>query len=462
MGIYKASKTFNKLKASYNLKTFSKSENVTSVGIDAEYAIGSGRDLHLSDIDLKNYIINKFIDPFIKNGIYVYMVFGNDTNCRDINTNRHNDILKWKKSVLKAYTNQRNLKINKDILRFLWNEIIEYFKLHPPNKTNFLYNVYLLLSSSNVNNNTIYNIINNSKYKKYIDYIPDYVWKKSDILYLLYEKIIINKNTISINDIPRNIFWKLAYYHWENNMKQKRLIKHIQYIKQNIKNYVPIVISPYDGDDQLSTMVEAGIIQAIVSGDSDFFAFNSNIVITNMYKNHIEAIKLSDIYHYLQENGYSYNVIRTAMIISSADYNYDLYKYKIPFNTSLTICKKLYKQGKSYFDIFEYFCNKYNIIYNENIAKEISKAYTLSITKKDIVDSISAVINSITSYLTIKSNIKNKQSIYYMYFIKILLLSVITNTSNLLLLKDIYYKLNISNKLINMNINIFTETIQVV
>ena len=79
------------------------------------------------------------------------------------------------------------------------------------------------------------------------------------------------------------------------------------------------------------------------------------------------------MYDFFKKEGYSKKVVKTAMIISSADYNYYMYDNYISFHKSLEISKK-YKGN--YDKTFEYFCNKNNKKYNVHIANEISHSFT--------------------------------------------------------------------------------------
>lgn len=424
MGIYNAKKELYITKRNELLKNIKKYENIYSVGIDAEYIIGSGREFNLENQDLVNYIIKKYINPFLKNNINVFMIFSGKQikYYEDLKSYRINDKLKWQKNIFKAYQNQNNDIIKKNILNYIWTKVSDYINTYPPSCNNPIYDLYTSIF--------IYNkpekILNKTNYISYMRKLGNYIWKTSDSMYKLYNYFLIEKNDINLDIIPRDILWELSYNHWINNMTSKRLSNHIDYVKKYLKNYVPIINSPYDGDDQLVTMVNLGIINAIVSGDSDFFAFKSNIVILDVCDktNSIEFVKLNDMYKNFEKNGYTYDMVKTAMIISSADYNPEFYKYKIPFNISLKTCKKL--NNDSYFEIFKYFCKKYKISYDYNIAKEISKAYTVSTKKSDIIDSVNVVVNAITDYV----GNYNEKNFFHKIYVKLLLLLDIINTSN--------------------------------
>jgi len=424
MGIYNAKKELYITKRNELLKNIKKYENIYSVGIDAEYIIGSGREFNLEKQDLVNYIIKKYINPFLKNNINVFMIFSGKQikYYEDLKSYRVNDKLKWQKNIFKAYQNQNNDIIKKNILNYIWTKVSDYINAYPPSCNNPIYDLYTAIF--------IYNepekILNKTNYISYMRKLGNYIWKTSDSMYKLYDYFLIEKNDINLDIIPRDVLWELSYNHWINNMTSKRLSDHIDYVKKYLKNYIPIINSPYDGDDQLVTMVNLGIINAIVSCDSDFFAFKSNIVILDVCDktNSIEFVKLDDMYKNFENNGYTYDMVRTAMIISSADYNPEFYKYKIPFNISLKTCKKL--NNNSYFEIFKYFCKKYKISYDHNVAKEISNAYTVSTKKSDIIDSVNVVINAITDYV----GNYNEDNFFHKIYVKLLLLLDIINTSN--------------------------------
>ena len=461
MGIYSARKYFYETKKTLSLKTLRREEGIFSIGVDAEYAIGSGRDLHLEGEELTKHVMKKYVTPYLKNGINVFMVFGGKQikYQKDVKTSRINDKLKWRKSVFKSYTNQEHSKVKEDILNFIWEKVSDYFNTFPPNVNHPLYNLYI---ATFVYCNPS-SIMNRSNYKYYMTEVGKYVWKSSDPIYALYENFIVNKQDVTLGDIPRTVLWELSYKHWQGKMAQKRLVDHIEYVKAYLKNHVPVVKSTYDGDDQLAMMVELGIINAIVSGDSDFFAFNSNMVIVGIDKTMscIEAVKLSDMYSNFENKGYTYNMVRTAMIVSTADYNPEFYKFRIPFRTSLKECKTAFGYERSYFDVFKYFCQKHNILYDKDIAEEISRAYTLSSRTVDIIDSIQVIIDAIIEYTCVIDANDNVETRLYMYFIKVLLLSVITNTSNLSCVKNLNYGLNMSNKITFSSIKDFIRKQQV-
>lgn len=424
MGIYNAKKELYITKRNELLKNIKKYENIYSVGIDAEYIIGSGRELNLEKQDLVNYIIKKYINPFLKNNINVFMIFSGKQikHYEDLKSYRINDKLKWQKNIFKSYQNQDNNIIKQTILNYIWTKVLDYFNTYPPSSNDPIYELYTAIF--------IYNepekILNKTNYVSYMKKLGNYVWKTSNSMYKLYDYFLVKRNDVNLDIIPRDIIWDLSYNHWVNNMTHKRLSYHINYVKKYLKKYIPIINSPYDGDDQLVTMVKLGIIDAIVSCDSDFFAFKSNIVILDICdkKNSIEFVKLNDMYKNFENNGYTYDMVQTSMIISSADYNPEFYKYKIPFNTSLKTCKKL--NNDSYFEIFKYFCKKHKINYDYNTAKEISNAYTVSTKKTDIIESINVVINAITGYL----DNYNKENSFHKIYVKLLLLLDIINTSN--------------------------------
>lgn len=427
MGIYNGRKYIYVAKKKNFIKSLRNKEDVFSVGIDAEHAIGTGHDKKLSDDDLVKYIKDNYINPYLRNGISVFMVFsGKQIKYQnEILNRRTNDKLKWKKSVLKSYSNQDHESLQNDVLEFIWKKLVDFFKKFPPQNDKLLCDLYWSIFVEGKPDL----IMNSENYVDCMRKIGKYVWDNSDPIFKLFEKIIVQRETVTLNDIPYNIVWDLSYNHWCGNMSQKRLVEHIKYVKDQLKGIVPIVDSTYDGDDQLVIMVKLGIIHAIVSGDSDFFAFNSNIVIVdiNPNKNLVEYIKLSDMYALFEKKGYNRTMVRNAMLISTADYNPVLYKYRISFGNSLKACVKRNGNKRGYYELFEYFCTKHKISYNEKKAKEVSHAYTSSTHPEDIVDAINVVVKSLMNYiyrneiLEIKSNSSYVSAQLYLYFIKILL-----------------------------------------
>ena len=392
MGIYKGQQELHESKRTENISNFRTNENIYTVGIDGEYVIGQGRDLKYSGIALKNYIINSYIKPFKDNGINVYFVFGGKIS-KDINivmankNNRPNDYLKLKKNVLKAFTNQKSDIITDNLKKIIWNELILYFKSNAPDIYHPLYEVY---------NNPL-KVFTKNNYKYYMRQLGEYVWDSTSSKLQLFNELFVEKQTeIPISDVPFDILWEMAYEHWNEKMAKKRLEEHIEYIKKYLVDIdiVNVVDSTYDSDDQLIMMVELGIIDAIVSKDSDMFAYNSKIVIIDIdsINNTISYIKINNMYTYLEKNGYTKKVVKTAMIISSADYNYYMYDNYIPFKTSLEISKKF--QG-NYYKTFKYFCQLYKKTYDKKIANDISHAFMITDKKTDILDAVKSVVTSL-------------------------------------------------------------------
>ena len=103
MGIYSGRKDIYMVKKKHFLKFLQKNEGVFSVGIDAEHAIGTGRDRKLSGNNLVKYVKENYIYPYLRNNIGVFVVFsGKQIKYKeDVIGRRANDKLKWKKN---AYT----------------------------------------------------------------------------------------------------------------------------------------------------------------------------------------------------------------------------------------------------------------------------------------------------------------------------------------------------------------------
>ena len=330
-----------------------------------------------------------------------------------------NEYLKLKKNVLKAWINQDSNKIKEDIIKFIWKDVTDCFKNDPPDKEHSLYNLFL---------NPI-NILNKNNYKNYMIQVGKYVWNNTDPIYLLFKIFYVEKKKdIIIKDIIRNIPFNLlldiACDHWDNNMSERRLEKYIPVLKKYLAKFVPIPDSTYDGDDQLGTMASITSVDAIVSGDSDMFAYNPKIVIVDIGEDKKSAhyIKISTIYKQLKFKGYTESIIDTAIKISSADYNYYLYDNYIQFKTALKISKKF---NGDYHQTFNYFCKKYGKVYDKKIANEIYHAYRVSICEESIKDSIKSVYNSLVYY--INQNDNNVNIKYYHDLIKILLLFINNN-----------------------------------
>jgi hypothetical protein len=415
--------------------------NVRAVAVDAEYVIGKLLDLKTSPENLNRYIKDMYIDVFINNNVSVYFVFGGKPvkQIEKIKKNRINDILKLKKNVFKSHINQKIKKIQDEFLYYLWNIVELYFDKNPLEKDDNFFNVY----------NSIFiekkpsKFLNNTTYSCYMKKIGTYVWNKNEILFKLFEKFIVNLETVTydtIDSLPHSILWNIAYKHWNGKMGIKRLEPYIQNVKKYLKNIVPIIESTYDGDDQLVMMAELGIVNGIISGDSDFFAYNTNIVILdiNTVKETINYVKKSDLSNNFKINGYTENMIKNAMIISSADYNYYLCKKKIPFNIALKETTDSNGNIRDYYELFYYFCKKENLEYNYEIAEEISKAYTFSTNEDDIKDSLVVIVNSINKFI---SSCQHKK---YFNLIEILLLFIINN--NILNIQKIKEYFNIIEK----------------
>ena len=346
MGIYKGQQYFYKSLIKLSLNDFIKKEKVLNIGIDIEHLIGEARDMNYSDIEVKEYILD-YIKPLKDNGLHLFFVYGSKLS-NDILTKKvyTNDYLKLKKNILKAFINQKAEFTICIIKKKLLNEVMLYVDI-----TESIFD--------NLNVETIENIGN---------YVSN---KSKNPIMTLYNDIFI-KNELRLN-IPFDILWELANEHWITAMSKKRLEYYIDYIKEHITD-VTIIESIYDGDDQLIMMIELGIIDAIISKDSDMFAYNSKIIIVNLYEDIVSYVKINNMYDIFKKEGYSKKVVKTAMVISSADYNYYMYDNYISLHKSLEISKR-YKGN--YDKTFEYFCNKYNKKYDVDIANEISYSFTI-------------------------------------------------------------------------------------
>jgi len=457
MGIYSARKDLYETKRELHLSKFRKREGVISIGIDGEQVTGMGRDLHLEGDDLVHYVRSTAIDPYLRHGINVFMVFGGKPikSKNDIKEHRINDKLKWQKSVFKSYTNQDYSKVKEDILNFVWNKVICYFQEHPPPECHPLHELYMATFVKQQPGL----VMNSENYEYYMREVGRYVWSTNDQILKLFDKFIVFKQNVTLDDLPRDILWELSFNHWNGKMAQKRLVEHVSYVKSQLKPIVPIVDATYDGDDQLAMMVELGIIHAVVSGDSDFFAFNSNIVIVDIdpLRDIVSYVNLTDMYDNFEEKGFSEDMVRNAMIMSTADYNPEFYKYRIPFRESLKACTTIKGKKRSYHEMFEYFCNKYNKFYDRKIADEISHAYSISTGYDDVADAINVVVNSVVDYIYYSETTHNLETTLYLYVIKILLLSAITNNNNILNTKTINYQLNIYKEQTFSSIKTFTR-----
>lgn len=454
MGVFRFQSETNKVVTTKPVKILP-SLGVRSVAVDAEYVIGKLLDLDKSPEKLNQNIKAMYIDIFINNNVSVYFVFGGKPvkQLERIKKNRINDILKLKKNVFKAHINQKIKNIQDEFLAYLWDMVELYFYNNPLEKDDPFYIVY----------NTIFveknpsNILNKKTYSYYMTKLGGYVWDKNDILFKLFEKFIVNLEPVThdiINSLPYSILWKIAYKHWNGKMARKRLETHIYNVKQYLQTIVPIVESTYDGDDQLVMMVELGIVDGIVSGDSDFFAYRTNMVIVDIdnFNETVTYVKISDLYNNFKLNGYTEDMIKNAMIISSADYNYYLCKKKIPFNVALEASIDNNGNVRNYYKLFYYFCQKENLIYNNEIAEEISKAYNVSTNEDDIKDSLYAIVNSIHKFISCK-NTKYFNHIYF-NLIEILLLFIINN--NILNIKIIKEYVNTLKNNVFFCLNKFT------
>jgi hypothetical protein len=202
-------------------------------------------------------------------------------------------------------------------------------------------------------------------------------------------------------------------------------------------------------------MVELSIVDGIVSGDSDFFAYRTNMVIVDIdiFNKTITYVKISDLYNNFKLNGYIENMIKNEMIISSADYNYYLCKKKIPFNVALAATIDNNGNVRNYYELFYYFCKKENLIYNNEIAEKISKSYNVSTNEDDIKDSLLVIVNSINKFISCCENTKYFNHIYF-NLIEILLLFIINN--NILNIKIIKEYVNTLKNNVFFCLNKFT------
>lgn len=291
--------------------------------------------------------------------------------------------LKQKQGILKAFTNISKPKITKKIQRYIWKKLTDFIRNNRVPKYHELYGFYEILYSNKEKkekSKEIYKYLKNNNRKLLLQKLSTYVWNKPNEYKEMFEKFIINQEIISskefIETSSEEFLTEISNWNYEN-MSEKKLDKYLEYVKNNITKYskcLNIIYTPYDPDDFIITMKREGLINTVVSQDSDFIASGLNMITDIDFKNNfISFLKKDNFYDDMKKKGYSKKSVDIALAISSADYNYKFYMHKIKFKSSLNYAK-YYKS----FDILYYeYCKYYNKIYKKDESEIFEKVYDL-------------------------------------------------------------------------------------
>lgn len=377
MGIYGMKSKLKDISKSLKISDFA--QKVKTVIVDIEALIGKANDMKLKREGMIEYIFNNYINPLEKHKIKVIITFG---NTKQVDISKNNNYLKLTKTIIKGFRNQsREIQVI-FIKLFLKKKIISYFKENPnfTNEINFE-----LISKNDFRNVTEKDFLE-------LKEIIKKIWNEKIIGFI--ENSFFGNEKLNFDLIPFPMLDQIAQLHWKTSQNKKKLDDHIKYVKDYLKanNILFVLTKYYDADDQINTMMKLKIGDAVLSFDTDFFAYEtSNIIINEIKDDKIFFTKISDFNEYFEGKGITKKMLKYAMILSSSDYNYYFYHLMINFENSLEICKKFMKKTnskKNFYGFFKFVCKLYKKVYYHYIAHEIKHSFSINFGNDDLVNII--------------------------------------------------------------------------
>lgn len=385
MGIYGMKSELKNISKFLKISDFA--QKVKTVIVDIEALIGKANDIGLKKEGMIKYIFNNYINPLEKHKIKVIITFG---NTKQVDISKNNNYLKLTKTIIKGFRNQsREIQVI-FIKSFLKKKIISDFKKNPnfTNEINFQF----------IFKNELENVTR--KNFPELEKIIRKIWNNEKIIRFIKNSFFGNEK-LNFDSIPFPILDQIAQLHWKTTQNKKKLDDHIEYMKNYLKanNILFVLTKYYDADDQINTMMKLKIGDAVLSFDTDFFAYEtSNIIINEIKDDKIFFIKISDFNEYFEEKGITKEMLKYAMILSSSDYNYYFYHLMINFRNSLEISKKFMKRTnlkKDFYNFFKFVCKLYKKVYYHYIAHEIKYSFSINFGNDDLV----SIIKNFKEYL---------------------------------------------------------------
>jgi hypothetical protein len=256
-------------------------------------------------------LIQKYVEPFLKNNITVFAVLSetvNEQNTSKLNSKEFNKL--WK-NIRKSYHNQEDKKKIEEKEEY-FKKISDMFEIHDD-------------------------------------------WSKTS----------------------REIMDNIALYHWLNHNPHKRISNKIKLIfkRELEKKGIATIYEKVDADNFCSCMYHSGVVQAVVSNDTDMFAMDC-FVICDVSETHFEYWDKHIFYDQLNEcygnKNQLFDIATKAMEIASADYNPTLYDCKISFKEAF---ETLLENKGDYKKAFLQLCEKYDKDFEETFFNNLRGCY---------------------------------------------------------------------------------------
>jgi hypothetical protein len=310
---------------SFTVKTDNfKERKVRHVIHDGDFIIGDCKyeEYHRVDMDK---LINKYIKPFLDNGIGIYFVIGGKEPTKYDDITNMKEFLKMRKSMLKSYTNLPDEDNELLIQKFL-------------------------------------------QYKK-TPFCKDQHFDKEII--------------------ASDIFEELIQFHWDNHSERRRITPSmINKTVKTLKSFgIKIIYADREADAECVALYQLCLGSFIVSGDSDMSAMGCN-TITDIYPGRTGNDAKVKVVYWQKLEKYFFHMcseytdnkditvlrkyIKDAIALSSADYNYFIYDYALPFYKSLEI---VIKHG--FHCYLERECEKKKRKYDYEVAESLRNCYDI-------------------------------------------------------------------------------------
>ena len=334
MGVFNVIRQIKKIGCLINDQIIPTSNNqnrkIMAVAIDMESLVGKYYKFHTT-ADTKQplfikrileIIIGKYLQPLIQNNIYFISLIGSNDTDDLTGVSGDQDTFKLFKNILKAYYNQSAKMKLKQLM-----EYCDFF--------------------------TDYH--RKSEYVKYTDeQINMEISRKMEISKKIKLNLVsdITELNLTFDDIKDT-----AIYHWEHRdtFKKDMYRKIINYIGDYIRYLgFPVIKKNGDVDKWCALLYHSGIVDFVISRDSDMLAMKTNIITDINVCNDTFSIKYIQYSDFRNKYiDYTDDEIHDGLALSSADYNFLLFNQKIPFYDAVEKIKSV-----GYDAAFDYYFNK--------------------------------------------------------------------------------------------------------